>query len=385
MYRFKQNLIVCLLLSVAFAGCGVLGQARHDEAFSDKVVEEEIEAFLLQNEERPIPFYASLEEAVDSLAMRNRVSEYGNNGWGGIPPAYRFARQMRLGFEPAQLDSLARHHPSPAVRAVAGSILIEEKSPLVVPLVMDHLRDTGGFEAQSFDVIYHDNVANYWVKRTLCAHLFTEADSLRLVDTLIYGSNMGHIALQWKILSSLEPLPQYYDIFRRIYIEEDRPEALPWLAQYRRIEDTALVLEALRCYSADDRRDTPEERRVYNYMMDKRNAGLRTVAQWPLPIFQPLLVAIRDDLAAGLMDRGGTRYLFSAVMAYQSEWSKQFIVETFDKVKQHKGNDPKDYYDGVGMWTHWWGECFDRAYQLNSDPYYEKLHKKYAFNTSMGW
>lgn len=369
---------VCLLLAFAFTSCNMLGHARHDEIDFDKVFEEKVTAFLLQNEERPIPFYASLEEAVDSLAMGNRVSEYGNNGWGGIPPAYRFARQIRLGFEPAQLDSLARRHPSPAVRAVAGSILIEEKSPLVVPLVMDHLGDTGGFEYQSFDIIYHDNVANYWVKRALRAHLFTEADSLRLVDTLIYGSNMGHIDLQWMILSSLEPLPQYYDIFRRICLEEDRPEALPWIAQYRRIEDTVLVLEALHCYSADDSRDTPEERKMYNYMMARRNAGLRSVAKWPLPIFQPLLDSIRDDLVAGLMDRGGAFYLFSAVMAYQSEWSKQFIEETFDKVMQHKDNDPQDYYDGKGRWTFWWGECFERAYSASPDEYYANLYKKYA-------
>ena len=377
---------VAMVCSLCFSGCGLAkGMRGVDELVLDEAWVEEVTGFLLQNEDRPIPFYASLEEAVDSLAMGNHVSEYGNNGWGGIPKAYRFARQMELGFSPEQLDSLARHHASPAVRAVAGRILIDAKSPLARRLVMSSLSDTGRFELQCFDVIYADNVANYWVERARKAHILVEADSLRLVDTLIFSPNKGHLVLRNEVLQGLGPQPQYYEVFRRILVEEQDPAALPWVAQYRRIEDTALVLEALRCYSADDSRRTDEERRFYNMMMARRNGGLLAVAEWPHPVFMPLLGAIRDDLAAGLMDRGGTRYLFSAVMAYRSEWSLQFIKETFTMVSHHEGNEPKDYYDGVGMWTRWWGECFDRAYELNPDEYYAKLHKKYAYESNMGW
>ena len=371
-----RNSIICLLLSVAFAGCGVMNHTRNEAPYM--VPEEEIEAFLLQNEERPIPFYASLEEAVDSPAMRNRVSEFGNDGWGGIPPSYRFVRQMALGFSPAELDSLARRHASPVVRAVAGKLLIDAKSPLAVPLVMSHLDDTGRFESQSFDVICTDNIANYWVNMAMANHLFSEHDSLRLVDTLIYGSHKGYIDMQRRVLSSLEPLPQYYEVFRRIYLEEGRAEALPWMVQYHVMADTALVLEALRCYSVKTNRSTPEEERLYQRMGKMVNNGLKAVALWPLPMFQPLLDSVRDDLVAGLMDRQGAYGLFSAAMAYRSEWSKQFIAETFDKVRQHKDNEPKDYYGGKGMWTFWWGECFERAYNDAPDEYYAKLYKKYA-------
>lgn len=381
--RMAMSFLLAVVCSLCLSGCGLVKGMRGDDVtVLDEIWEEEVSEFLLQNEGRPIPFYASLEEAVDSLAMGNRVSEYGNDGWGGMPEAYRFARQMELGFSSEQLDSLARHHASPAVRAVAGRILIDAKSPLARSLVMSGLSDTGHFELQCFDVIYGDNVANYWLEYAFRAHILVEADSLRLIDTLIFSPNKGHIGLRNKVLQSLGPQPQYYEVFRRILVEEQDPAALPWLAQYRRIEDTALVLEALRCYSADDSRRTDEECRVYNMMMARRNGGLLAVAEWPHLVFQPLLDSIRDDLAAGLMDWDGTRCLFSAAMAYRSEWALQFIKETFDMVKHHEGNEPdKDLYDGVGMWTHWWGECFHRAYKRNPDEYFAKIEKKYGFRS----
>ena len=126
----------------------------------------------------------------------------------------------------------------------------------------------------------------------------------------------------------------------------------------------------------------------YHYQKkDLTDCALLAVAEWPHERFKPLLTEIRDSFFNPDLryDMPRSRYFFSALMAYRSPWALDMIEQTFKMIQKHPKDTPKDYYDGEGQYSHNYGESFDRAYELNPDPYFESLLSKYGRENHMGW
>lgn len=362
MSRFWSRMAVGMLVTALLMGCanGRRAMSLYSVLYQPKVDDKIAEVRGLA--------------AVDSLSGFGSLSYYASNGWGRVSPSYQYYQNMKQSLDVETLDSLARHHESAVVRATAGRILIELGSELAMPLIADRLSDSSLFTLFFWDMGHRSNVADFLVAVPHMEHLLSLEDSLILDSLILHTPGLGHISYRARLVDSLPLLPEYYPIIRRIYIEEKDPSVLVKLAAYREEQDTALILKALSTFRGGGR-------------SEEWAMALKAVGGWPHESFRDSILAVREFLAApdeGLY-MGSTRYLFSAIMAYRDVWALRCIEECFEMIAQHNNNEPESLYDGVGMWTHWWGECFDRAYQLNPDPYFFQLHKEHAFPSDMGW
>ena len=245
------------------------------------------------------------------------------------------------------------------------------------------------------DVCENDNVANFLVNELFEEDMVNEKDSLRLIDSLLFASNLRHIERRAKLLSSLPVDDQYYAAVKKMYMEEHDGDALIMLARYHREEDTVYVLENLRKYTFSNGDwvefwYTTLNKNGSNYHYQKNDltdCALLAVAEWPNERFKPWLTEIRDSFFNPDLryDMPRSRYFFSALMAYRSPWALDMIEQTFKMIQKHPKDTPKDYYDGEGQYSHDYGESFDRAYELNPDPYFESLLSKYGRENHMGW
>lgn len=334
-------------------------------------------------------------DAVDSLRKYNYVAYYGTDGWGNVPESYTFRQVLARFADDQTLDSLARQHKSSVVKATAGMILIERKSRLAVPLVFDILHNSGSFLICYGDVCMDDNVANFLVNELFEKNAINEQDSIRLKDSLLFASDLRHIERRAKLLKSLPVEDQYYVAVKRMYVEEFDGDALIMLARFHREKDTVYVLENLRKYTFSNGdwveywyTTLNEVGSNYHYQKkDLTDCALLAVAEWPHERFKPLLTEIRDSFFNPDLryDMPRSRYFFSALMAYRSPWALEMIEQTFKIIKQHPKDTPKDYFDGEGQYSHYYGESFDRAYELNPDPYFDSLLSKYGRENHMGW
>lgn len=334
-------------------------------------------------------------DAVDSIRKYNYVDYFGGDGWGNIPRWYKYRQFLAKYTDDQTLDSLARQHKSSVVQATAGMILIERKSRLAVPLVFDILHNSGKFLICYGHVCEYDNVANFLVNELFEKNVINEQDSIRLNDSLLFASGLRHIERRAKLLNALPVEDQYYAAVKKMYEEEHDGDALIILARYYREEDTVFVLENLRKYTFSNGDwvefwYTTLNKNGSNYHYQKNDltdCALLAVAEWPNERFKPWLTEIRDSFFNPDLryDMPRSRYFFSALMAYRSPWALDMIEQTFKMIQKHPKDTPKDYYDGEGQYSHDYGESFDRAYELNPDPYFESLLSKYGRENHMGW
>ena len=338
---------------------------------------------------------SKVNDAVDSLRNLIYVAYIGTDGWDNVPKSYTYRQVLARFADDQTLDSLARQYKSSVVQATAGMILIERKSRLAVPLVFDILHNSAPLLISYGDVYMGDNVANFLVNELFEKNAINEQDSLRLNDSLLFASDLRHIERRAKLLKSLPVDDQYYAAVKKMYVEERDGDALIMLARFHREEDTVYVLENLRKYtfSNDDWVEywyTTLNVDGSNYYRQKNNltdCALLAVAEWPHERFKPLLIEIRDSFfnpdLRYIISR--SRYFFSALMAYRSPWALDMIEQTFKMIQKHPKDTPFEFYDGEGQYSHRYGESFDRAYELNPDPYFDSLLSKYGRENHMGW
>ena len=327
-------------------------------------------------------------EAVDSIRKYNYLCYCGGDGWGNVPRCWVHTQTLARHADDKTLNNLARKHTSPVIKAIAGMILIDRKSDLAIPLVFDILHNKNSFLICYVDICEHDNVANFLVNELFYKNSVSEQDSLRLVDSLLFAPGLRHIKRRAELLESLPTEDQYYPIVKRMYVEEHDGDALIALARFQREEDTVYVLENLRKHmlSYDDWANywyTISNKTDADYHYQKRDlteCALLAVAEWPHELFKPLLIEIRDSFLYPrlLHNTSRSRYFFSALMAYRSPWALDMIEQTFEMIKNHPNNPPEDFYKGMGRYSLYFGESFDRAYELNPDHYFDNLHKKYG-------
>lgn len=301
----------------------------------------------------------SVFSVADSLAWESSLSATGADGWSGIDRSYLYYERMGKVFTDKELDSLARRHDSPIVRAAAGWILIDRRSPLASILLFDRLTDTATFILKSYDVGTPCNVATYLVD---CAStLLSPRDSLRLDSVLLSSSDYCHINYRDKLIRSLPAIPENYPRVKHLYENEHTRSALATLARYHKEEDVPLILQAL---SSDNPFDL--------------ESGFEAIAAWPDARFHSVLASKRSQfLQEEVILPVGMKF-FLAVMAYRDSWSRQFIKETFAMVEKHPNNVPDPYFENIGCMSQHWGEYFWWTCCTKRDTYYKSLFKKYA-------
>lgn len=173
------------------------------------------------------------------------------------------------------------------------------------------------------------------------------------VDSIVLYSEapMGILKLELsersKILSEMEPRPEYYERVREVWMKDTIPGALALLAKYRKEEDFKFIMHALEQYDAKN---------IYSRLF--AHEALKAVANWPDTRFVPAIERIVEEESACEFGRGGD-CLATALLAYRNDWALgqlrkimhqgnvSLVYEFADVLVQYVENHPEDEFSSM--------------------------------------
>lgn len=205
------------------------------------------------------------------------------------------------------------HSWATKVNALVG--LVESGNPaykrflpvqLVDTTTVTILFDDTGYLANPADVVLgqiRENMNRISVRDKACV------DSIVLYSKAPMGILKLELSERSKILSEMEPRPEYYERVREVWMKDTIPGALALLAKYRREEDFKFIIHTLEQYDAKN-----------NYSRLFAHEALKAVANWPDARFVPAIERIVEEESACEFGRGGN-CLATALLAYRNDWA----------------------------------------------------------------
>lgn len=270
--------------------------------------------------------------------------EAGSDGWSGVPGGWIL--QQKLSKQTTIDEKIALlQHPSPTIRLTAFDGIVESDDHRAVHLLAQHLADTAKIMIWSFDVGWDEHVADAMISNFYnpydAVRPYSTADSLMLDSLILFDPNVPNLDYKCRLLNEIEPREQYYDRIRELYVLNNLGSALTTLAKYKKEADKQLISEALLQYHKGlDKQDVLNGEPTGNTF-----AALNAVQLWPDACFWPALTKVRDyEIQRKHYDYGRIRALLLAIMAYDDDFSYQFLVESFDRMKKAKNNNPYRYF-----------------------------------------
>lgn len=276
----------------------------------------------------------ALRQIIDSLNHRTLYSVYWDNGWGGLVPEWVY--QDLLGHMAPFKTLLAivkRQRYSSPLRLSAMRVLMDSRSPVCKAVVLNNMNDSSRVTVMSADVIYGDYTQNLyieWLMQGRREGWVSAADSMQIDSAALCSPVAARLDYTRRLLYQLPlGLPEYEQRVRQLYVKEHIAEALPLLAGYRREADKPLIMAALRQYAMGLDKDGGKKGREGH-----TNEALLAVRNWPDEAFKVPLLTIRDyEVRRKYYDYARIKYLFEALMAYDSPWAYRQIDLTLRKAK----------------------------------------------------
>ena len=180
----------------------------------------------------------------------------------------------------------------------------------------------------------------------------------RLDSALLYSSSTRGILYYKELFLKLPPKIEYYKYVRRHYLEEHNQYALLSLAKYRKEQDKDCINGELLNFRNHSTLTCGFEHPF--------SIALLAVQQWPDDYFiSALKRASYHYLFADVMYSNTLKYFFSALMAYDAQWSYEIIKRSIENMKK-KGN----LTDTEILMIR-----FREAYLENPHPRYKSLFK----------
>ena len=205
------------------------------------------------------------------------------------------------------------HSWATKVNALVG--LVESGNPaykrflpvqLVDTTTVTILFDDTGYLANPADVVLgqiRENMNRISVRDKACV------DSIVLYSKAPMGILKLELSERSKILSEMEPRPEYYERVRKVWMKDTIPGALALLAKYRREENFKFIMHTLEQYDAKN---------IYSRLFALE--ALKAVANWPDTRFVPAIERIVEEESACEFGRGGD-CLATALLAYRNDWA----------------------------------------------------------------
>ena len=305
-----------------------------------------------------------LSQIIDSLNHRTLYSTYWNNGWGGLVPEWNY--QDLLGhMAPTKtlIAIVSQQSFSPPLRLSAMRALIDQRSPACKAAVLRNMNDSSRVAVCSADVIYGDHTQNLyieWLMQGRSEGWVSAADSMQIDSAALSSPVAARLDYTRRLLYRLPSgLPEYEQRVRQLYVREHIAEALPLLARYRRETDKPLIMAALRQYAQGlDKEGAQAGRKGHT------NEALLAVRNWPDEAFKAILLAIRDyEGRRKYYDYARIKYLFEALMAYDSPWAYRQIDLTLRKNRKN----------------HYYLEYFYSAMKKHYNARYQPLIDKWPY------
>ncbi|PTL32462.1 hypothetical protein C7120_13455 [Prevotella sp. oral taxon 376] len=278
-----------------------------------------------------------LSQIIDSLNHRTLYSTYWDNGWGGLVPEWIYQDLLgHMASTPKLIALVKQQNLSPPLRLSALRALIDSRSPVCKALVLRNMSDSSRVTVRSADVIYGDYTQNLyieWLMEGRGEGWLSASDSARIDSAALCSPVAARLDYTRRLLYRLPSgLPEYEQRVRQLYVKEHIAEALPLLARYRREADKALIAEALLQYARGlDKEGAQAGRKGHT------NEALLAVRNWPDEAFKTTLLTIRNyEVRRKYYDYARIKYLFEALMAYDSPWAYRQIDLTLRKAKGNR-------------------------------------------------
>lgn len=312
----------------------------------------------------PVEKVDAKEAVLENLCELKSYQMYASNGWGSKPGGWVLQQKLKAMTSTAEKVEMVKNHPDPVVRRTAFKGLVEEHYPGCAMLLANALSDGERIMTWACDVGGEDVMAD-----ALIDDLFyepgacSESDSLMIDSLVFYSPSVAAMDYRARLLHKMAPTPERYARIKEMCQDPLGGSALPLLAQFRKEEDKAIVIEALGEFKMG-----LDDRYAYNGEPKGRtNEALQAIALWPDADFVPALERLADfELKRKLFDYSRIKRFYAAVMEYDNDWAFNFLQDYLGRRAAQK------------IYSH--PENLFRAYYLNPHPHkrFRSLVKKYG-------
>ncbi|MBR4925453.1 MAG: hypothetical protein IKZ61_06835 [Prevotella sp.] len=251
-----------------------------------------------------------------------------------------------------ELVSMASTSKEPVKRLISFRALLWKDPHEAVNLIISEIDDSTIVYISTYGCGTEDRVSNvriFMVQSNREGYNVTENDSMRIDSALLYSDNAPLYDYTYGLYKELPVKPVYEARLRQLYKRDIR--ALVALARFHQNEEKQAIINLL---SQANNKDTWEFR-------DTTRVTLLAVAVWPNKSFKPSVQKICENIFfSSQKSYGCEEQAFSALIAYDEQWSYKMIERALSK--------PKEFDTRL---------CFEYAYENNPLPRFKPLYQKY--------
>ena len=270
---------------------------------------------------------------IDEPNEKNTYYLTDNDGWGHVPKGWKRQQKLLKKTKDSDLEILALHSDSPAIRAMAFRTLAIKHSPKCYDILLAELTDANAIWVASYDVWFPVYVSSFEMEAANSDSLLFSAEQRHRIDSVVvFGPGLQHLC-KLTSASRLRGMDGLSERLRTLYLDGES-YLLPLIVEGKNEADIPLVISALRDYKMG-----LDEQGLTNY-------ALIALMKWQNEAFLPVLEELRDyELSRRDVDYHRVKLLFKVVMAYDNGWAYHFIEDTFDnKGAKNKFSYPENLY-----------------------------------------
>lgn len=251
-----------------------------------------------------------------------------------------------------ELVNLASTSKEPVKRLISFRALLWKNPHEAVNLVISEIDDSAIVYISNFGCGTEDRVSNvriFMVQNNRKDYNVTKEDSMRIDSALLFSDNAPLYDCTYSLYKELSAKPEYEARLRQLYKRDIR--AIVALAKFHKDEDKQAFRNLL-------------SQAIYKNsweFSDTIRATLLAVSAWPDKSFVPSVQKIcKNIFFSSQKSYGYEEPAFSALIAYDEQWSYKMIEKALSK--------PKEFDACL---------CFEYAYEKNPLPRFKPLYKKY--------
>lgn len=284
-----------------------------------------------------------------------------DNGWGHVPEGWKRQQKLLKKATDSDLESMALHSDTPALRAMAFHTLATKHSPTCCDILLAELTDTAVFWVASYDVWFNTRVSSFDLEVAESDSLLFSTEQRHCIDSVVvFGLGLQHLD-KFPSASRLRGMDGLSDRLHTLYFDGDS-NLLKLIVEEKNEADIPLVISAILEY----KKGLDKQGANSKGPQGSTNDALDALMNWQNEAFLPVLEELRDyELSRKYIDYYRVKMLFKVVMAYDNEWAYHFIKDTFD----NKGAKNKFSYPE---------ELFEAYYEENGPTRFLPLIEKYG-------
>ena len=264
-----------------------------------------------------------------------------NDGWGHVPKGWKRQQKLLKKATDSDLETMALHSDTPAIRAMAFHTLATKHSPKCYDILLAELTDTDVFWVASYDIWFNTYVSSFDMEVADSDSLLFSADQRHCIDSVVvFGVGLQHLD-KYTSASRLRGMDGLSERLHTLFLDGDS-NLLPLIVEGKNEADIPLVISALREYKMG----LDEQGANSKGPKGSTNSALNALMKWQNEAFLPVLEELRDyELSRRYIDYYRVKMLFKVVMAYDNDWAYHFIEDTFDdKGAKDKFSYPENLY-----------------------------------------